>query len=144
MSSRMVRVSVPEGYRCPLCPDHIDPGFSRHPLIPVPLCDACLIELGHYALKRYPDLRGDWQKEALVLEELTGRSWRELRTEIIKEQLDFWAARQQEKRGRWIDAMLRPGWSRERCEAFVDEQVAHLRSALDDAEIEGEVHRLIG
>jgi hypothetical protein len=137
-------VAVPAGYHCPLCPDHRDERFGCHSLIPVPLCDACLIELDQYALTRYPALRSDWRRHADTLEELAGRPWRELRTVIIREQLDDWSILHREKRGPWLDGMLAHGWSRERCEEFITEKVTELRVAAGDAEIEHEAHRLIG
>jgi len=144
MKDRIEQVAVPKGYHCPLCPDHLDTSFFCHALIPVSLCDACLLELDHFALKCYLELPPEWQQHAAVLETLTGRSWRELRTEIIREQLDHWTTLQWEKSGRWLDVMMKQGWSLEGCEQHIDQQVATFRVALEDATIESEAHRRSG
>lgn len=135
---------VPVGYHCPLCPDHVDERFGRHALIPVPLCDACLIELDHYALTRYSALRRDWSRHADMLEEMTGQPWLELRAVIVREQLEGWSALQREAHGPWLDRMLAHGWSRERCAAFIAGKVNELRAVANDVEIEREAQLLIG
>ena len=41
------RVEVPPGYKCPLCPDHVDDEFVPSRILGVPICDGCAIEISH-------------------------------------------------------------------------------------------------
>lgn len=136
MNSRIEWVVVADGYHCPLCPDHTDERFGRVQPIPQPLCDGCLIELDHYALAPYWALRPDWQRNAVLLEELTGRTWPELRGEIIQAQLDYWTVLQGDENDLWHAVMSKQGWSQERRDEFIDQQLSKLCAARDEAALE--------
>ncbi len=76
------RVSVPDGYRCPLCPGHADPVFDDSPLVVgQPICAGCSVELKHH-------LTEDTRRDDDVLDRLeafTGRSFEESRVLYLRE-----------------------------------------------------------
>jgi hypothetical protein len=41
-------VTVPSGYRCPLCPDHVDTEFVSSRILGAPICEGCAIEIAHF------------------------------------------------------------------------------------------------
>lgn len=72
-------VSVPPGYRCPLCPDHRDTDFRRVPVLGEPLCEGCALELSIFA---EADERPN-ERMIDLLEQLTRRPWSELRAALL-------------------------------------------------------------
>ena len=67
------KVSVPDGYRCPLCPDHEDDVFFFSRIVDAPICQGCAIEITHFIFE-------DQRRDDVVLdrlEALTGLSFPE-------------------------------------------------------------------
>lgn len=63
-------IEVPEGYRCPLCPDHDDDDFCWSALLQQPVCISCTYDIwndfrsddgsdfGEYALRKIMEITG--------------------------------------------------------------------------------------
>lgn len=82
MSKR--RAEVPTGYRCPLCPDHVDTEFVPSRIVGVPICDGCAIEISHF-------IEEDERPDDLVLdrlERITGLTFREYQKLGFEEFID--------------------------------------------------------
>ena len=126
----MQRVVVPDGYCCPLCPNHQDEKFVCHPLVPEPLCDGCVIELDYYARFPLEELRRKWQW-AETFARLAERPWDECREMLLRRQIAEWEAIERDHAGNWWRGMMRGGrWTEAQCEATLTEQLAELRAAL--------------
>jgi hypothetical protein len=71
--------TMPEGYRCPLCPTHDDDDFCWHHLLSTPICRACSHEIINlvYDEKRIDDSALD------QLEAVTGLSYEELQVAVL-------------------------------------------------------------
>jgi hypothetical protein len=127
----MKYLAVPDGYRCPLCPDHQDEQFGRHPLLAEPLCQGCLIELDHYARFPLDALSPRKQVWAETFSRLADRSWDDCRRAILSSEIATWEAIEQDHAGSWWRVMMRGNrWTEAMCEALVAEKLAELRAAL--------------
>lgn len=71
--------SMPEGYRCPLCPDHDDDKFCWDPLLSSPICQGCSHEIINLVCdeKRIDDSALD------RLEAVTGLTYEELQVAVL-------------------------------------------------------------
>jgi hypothetical protein len=70
---------MPEGYRCPLCPDHEDDDFCWDPLLSSPICVGCAHEIINLVcdVKRIKDSVLD------QLELVTGLTYHELQVVVL-------------------------------------------------------------
>ncbi len=68
-----MQVQVLPGYRCPLCPDHVDMEFVHSRILGGPICEGCAIEISHFIEE------DDRPEDAVLdrLEEITGLTFRE-------------------------------------------------------------------
>lgn len=111
----MERVDVPEGYTCPLCPDHHDETFVHSRIVGTPICEGCSIELSYYTDdESHPN-------DILLdrLEELTGLSFHEyqrlafeeniaeFRRRLLPENVDQEAELEMKITGRPFDEVVR-------------------------------------
>lgn len=74
---------MPAGYRCPLCPDHVDDDFCWDPLLASPICVACSHEIINLVCdeKRIDDSALD------RLEIVTGLSYEELQVAVLSPEI---------------------------------------------------------
>lgn len=74
---------MPEGYRCPLCPDHEDENFCWDPLLSNPICQGCSHEIINLVsdAKRIDDPALD------ELEAVTGLCYEELQVAVLSPEI---------------------------------------------------------
>jgi hypothetical protein len=78
-----MKVSMPKGYKCPFCENHLDEVFCTSSIINTPICEGCSLELYIFSLGDENDRPDDhmipiWEKK-------TGLTWPEIRKRIRKE-----------------------------------------------------------
>jgi hypothetical protein len=74
-------MKIPTGYACPLCPGHQDDEFVPSQVVGSPICIGCAVELSVF-------LEEDERRDDPVLdrlEQLTGRTFHELRVDHLRE-----------------------------------------------------------
>ncbi len=91
-SKKVYRNELPDGYSCPLCPDHYDAEFYWNHVLDTYVCEGCEWEISYVLsqeeddegfLRNDCDLTFDWMRDQL--ENLAGKKLSELR-KIFKEQ----------------------------------------------------------
>lgn len=76
---------MPKGYRCPLCPNHDDDDFCRHPLLSSPICRAC----SHELINLVDDVNRIEDSALDQLELVTGLSYEELQIAVISPDIGY-------------------------------------------------------
>lgn len=74
---------MPEGYRCPLCPNHDDEEFCWEPLLSSPICRAC----SHDIINLVCDEQRIDDSALSQLEEVTGLNFAELQVAILSPEI---------------------------------------------------------
>ena len=75
--------SMPEGYRCPLCPTHEDDQFCWDPLLSTPICIAC----SHEIINLVCDATRIDDSALDQLEAVTGLTYEELQVAVLMPEL---------------------------------------------------------
>lgn len=70
---------MPEGYRCPLCPDHDDDKFCWDPLLSSPICQGC----SHEIINLVVDVNPIKDSALERLMEVTGLAYEELQVAVL-------------------------------------------------------------
>ena len=122
-------VQVPEGYRCPLCPDHDEEDFMVwETLLAEPLCHGCTFDIFQALLLIPPvDLLGP--EKIPRLERLTGKPALELARLVVQEDIAELEKTEslEEKKQRY---QAFPGVSGEEIEAQWQRRLAEMRTIL--------------
>jgi hypothetical protein len=120
---------VPEGYRCPFCPDHVDEDFLVwETLLAEPICEGCSYDIFN-ALLAIPPVDLLDPEKIPRLEQLAGKSALELSLLVVREEIA--ELEDQENLERKIRIWQRlPGECREEIETEWQERLARFRSIL--------------
>jgi hypothetical protein len=120
---------VPEGYRCPFCPGHVDEDFMVWEiLLAEPICDGCTYDIFNALLSMPPVDLLDPEKIPR-LEQLTGKPALELSRLVVQE--DIALLEEKENLERKIrNSQEFPGETREEIETEWQERLAEFRSIL--------------
>ncbi len=123
------RVKVPDGYRCPFCPDHRDDTFYFTRIVGAPICEGCDIDLSNFVEdEERPD-------DPLLdrLEALTGLSFREYRRMAFEETIEDFERRLRPENVRREAAveMLVTGRSLDEVTKGWKKLIAHYRAELE-------------
>jgi hypothetical protein len=122
-------VEVPEGYRCPFCPGHVDEDFLVwETLLAEPICDGCTYEIFNALLSIPPVDLLDPEKIPR-LEQLTGKSALELSILVVSEDIALLEDKENLER-KIRNSQEFPGETREKIETEWQERLAKMRSLL--------------
>jgi hypothetical protein len=117
----MKNVEVPNGYQCPLCPDHKDDIFVNSKVVGKPICEGCSIEISHFAEEdERPD---DFVLDRL--EKLTNLSFHEYKKLAFEENIEEFEWRLQPEN---IDSEAR--FEMEITKKSFDEVVSHWKEII--------------
>ncbi len=78
-------ILVPDGYRCPLCPDHEDEHFEWSNLLKAPICEGCTYDI-HNALMSDDD---PGFVETELLKQILRLNFTECKLLYLQEQIDY-------------------------------------------------------
>ncbi|MCX5890426.1 MAG: hypothetical protein NTY36_13410 [Deltaproteobacteria bacterium] len=124
---------MPEGYRCPFCPDHVDEDFLVwETLLAEPICDGCTYDIFNALLVIPPVDLLDPEKIPR-LEQLTGKPALELSRLVVQEDIALLEDKENLER-KIRNSREFPGETREKIEMEWHERLAQMRSLLAELE----------
>ena len=85
ISDAIMKIHVPQNYRCPLCPDHEDSVFEWSDLLHAPICEGCTYDI-HSAFMSQEDPE---TIETNSIKKILGLSFRECKLLYLQEQTEF-------------------------------------------------------